>query len=56
LNEDDVPELPCTEKATIYTAAVAAGHIAATVKNIITGGPTPHLITHHIPNYVLLQP
>jgi molybdopterin/thiamine biosynthesis adenylyltransferase len=56
LNEDDVPELPCTEKATIYTAAVAAGHIAATVKNIIIGGPTPHLITHHIPNYVLLQP
>jgi len=32
LNEDDVPDLPCTEKATIYTAMGAAAFICATIR------------------------
>lgn len=35
LNEDDIPELPCTEKATIYTAMGAAGMIGATLRKIL---------------------
>ena len=40
-SDDDVPELPCTEKATIYTANGAAAFIGATVKDIITKKPVP---------------
>jgi hypothetical protein len=38
-DEEDVPELPCTEKATIYTANGAAAYIGATCRNIITKEP-----------------
>ena len=34
LNEDDIPELPCTEKATIYTAMGAAGFIGAVLRKV----------------------
>lgn len=40
-SDDDVAELPCTEKATIYTANGAASYIGATVKSIITKQPVP---------------
>lgn len=34
VNEDDVPDLPCTQKATIYTAMGAAGFIGATLRRV----------------------
>ena len=46
-NDDDVPELPCTEKATIYTANGAAAFIGATVRNIITKEPVPKIRMVH---------
>lgn len=42
-DDKDVPDLPCTEKATIYTASGAAGFIGATVKTIITGRSVPKI-------------
>jgi molybdopterin/thiamine biosynthesis adenylyltransferase len=47
--EEDVPELPCTEKATIYTAAIAAGHLGHIVKQIATDERPPFRIVHNIP-------
>jgi molybdopterin/thiamine biosynthesis adenylyltransferase len=55
--EDDskIPEIPCTAKATIFCAAMAAGHIGSTVRKIITGlHPAAYLI-HNMPNDRLLH-
>ena len=41
--DDDIPELPCTEKATIYTANGAAAFIGATVRKLITKMPVPKI-------------
>jgi molybdopterin/thiamine biosynthesis adenylyltransferase len=48
VDEADVEPLPCTAKATIYTAATAAGHIGSLVRQIITGDPIPRRIVHDI--------
>ena len=48
LVEDDIEEEPCTSKATIYTAAIAAGHIGIAVRDILTGNPLPGLLIHNI--------
>lgn len=53
LNEEDVEELPCTAKATFYTAAVAAGHISTAIKNVLQGRLTPHRLIHYIPEEIL---
>ena len=47
-SDNDFPDLPCTSKATIYTANIAAGHIGAAVRRIITNQQEPGLLTHHI--------
>jgi len=46
--DENTPDLPCTEKATIYTAAFAAGHIAHAVKEIALGRSLPHAVIHDI--------
>jgi molybdopterin/thiamine biosynthesis adenylyltransferase len=56
LNEDDVPEAPCTAKATIYTAFIAAGHIAHQVKRLIMEQPLQRVLIHDIANSVLVAP
>jgi len=48
-NEEDIEELPCTAKATFYTAAFAAGHIATVVRNILKHEFNPHRLIHYIP-------
>jgi molybdopterin/thiamine biosynthesis adenylyltransferase len=52
--EDDVEEEPCTSKATIYTASIAAGQIGMAVRDIVTGGMPPPLLVHNIRNRVLM--
>lgn len=47
-NDSDIPDLPCTSKATIYTANIAAGHIGAGVRQIITGRQKPGFLAHNI--------
>jgi molybdopterin/thiamine biosynthesis adenylyltransferase len=52
-SDDDIPDLPCTSKATIYTANIAAGHIGAAVRRIVTGGQRAGLLQHDIINNTL---
>jgi molybdopterin/thiamine biosynthesis adenylyltransferase len=50
MGQDDATILdePCTAKATIYTACMAAGHIGAAFRRILTGLQTPGIVTHDI--------
>jgi hypothetical protein len=43
-----VPDLPCTAKATIYTGAIAAGHLGHAVKEVSLGNDLPHAMIHDI--------
>lgn len=56
LHEDDIPDEPCTAKATIYTAFMAAGHIAHQVKRIIMGQTLPKVLIHDIQQLVMVMP
>ena len=56
LNEDEIPDEPCTAKATIYTAFMAAGHIAHQVKRIIMDEPLPKVLIHDIQQLVMVMP
>lgn len=47
-DDDDFPDLPCTSKATIYTADIAAGHIGAAVRRIATLTQKPGFLKHDI--------
>jgi hypothetical protein len=49
INDSDLPEAPCTAKATFFTAMIAAGHIGMTVANIVNGVAQPHRLVHNIP-------
>jgi molybdopterin/thiamine biosynthesis adenylyltransferase len=48
LDEGSVPDLPCTMKATIYCGALAAAHIGAAVRKIITGITPSRYLVHNI--------
>ena len=49
-DDADFPEIPCTSKATIYTADIAAGHIGATIRRIATWEQQPGILRHDILN------
>ena len=49
-HDDDMPDLPCTSKATIYTANIAAGHISVAIRRILTLTQKPGFLTHDILN------
>lgn len=55
LHEDDVEDLPCTSKATVYTSAFAAGYISLALKSIATGQDFPFFIVHNLPNHFFLK-
>ena len=50
-----IPNEPCTSKATIYTACIAAGQIGAAVRRIITGVQIPGVLSHDIFRNVLIE-
>jgi len=56
LSEDDVPDEPCTAKATFYLAAVASGLIGSQVKRIVMGQVVPRVIALDIPSFQLIVP
>ena len=56
MNDDDIPDAPCTARATIYTAFIAAGHIAHQVKRIAMEQPVPSVLIHDIKTFQLLTP
>ena len=47
-SDDDIPDEPCTSKATIYTGCIAAGVIGSIVRKIITGDQRPGILTYDI--------
>jgi molybdopterin/thiamine biosynthesis adenylyltransferase len=47
-NDSDIPDEPCTSKATIYTGCIAAGCIGAVVRRIITGQQHGGIFTYDI--------
>jgi hypothetical protein len=55
LEEEEIPDLPCTAKATMYTAAIAAGHLGSMVRKLVTGQAIPWYTIHHIPSNTITQ-
>jgi molybdopterin/thiamine biosynthesis adenylyltransferase len=53
-NDETTPELPCTQKATMYCSFVAAGIIGATLKKIVMGESVPQRLSLDIPSSTLL--
>jgi molybdopterin/thiamine biosynthesis adenylyltransferase len=49
-DDSHIPDDPCTSKATIYTGCMAAGHIGAVVRRIVTERQKPGILTHDILN------
>jgi hypothetical protein len=47
-DDKDLPEIPCTAKATFYTASAAAGHAGAVLRNIVKGEAQSHRLVHYI--------
>lgn len=56
LQDGDVEDEPCTARATIYTAFLAAGHIAHQVKLIAMEQRMPKMLVHDIKNFSLFIP
>lgn len=52
--DEDIPDEPCTSKATFYTAALAAAHVGNIVRKIITGKPLPKRIVQDLVSNTLL--
>lgn len=55
LNEDDIPDEPCTSKATTYTTMTAAGHIAWCLKCIASNERPPQYLFHSIKAQLLIR-
>jgi len=53
VNEEDVPDEPCTSKATMFTACVASGLIGAAIRRVVTGNQKSFLVVHDIFRQVL---
>ena len=53
-NDEDIPDLPCTAKATFYNGSIAAGFIAANVRKIITSVHVPKVLSLDVLNSQLV--
>jgi molybdopterin/thiamine biosynthesis adenylyltransferase len=53
ISEDDIPEVPCTEKATFHCSAAAAMNIGATLRNILRNEQASERVVHYIPQFVI---
>jgi len=49
MDENSAPDLPCTAKATFYTALTSAGHVGEAVRDIVRGEAKSHRLVHDIP-------
>ena len=49
-NPEDIPELACTEKATVYTANFAAGWLAVIIRRLMMDKKVPFIVSHDIMN------
>lgn len=53
-SDEIIPEIPCTMKATIYTAFMAAGHVCNAVKKLAMGEGHPFSLVHNIKTFTFL--
>lgn len=53
-HDEDIPDEPCTAKATIYTALFAAGRIGHAVKQIANGHKLPRILIDSLNDYSLV--
>lgn len=53
-SDENVPDVPCTMKATIYTAFMAAGHICNAVKKLEMDEKHPFSVIHNIKTFTFL--
>jgi molybdopterin/thiamine biosynthesis adenylyltransferase len=51
LNDEDVVDLPCTEKATFFCSSIAAGHMGAILRNIVKDQQDSMRLVHYIPTF-----
>lgn len=54
-SDENIPDEPCTSKATIYTAFQIAGMVGATVRKIITGVPVPKFQSFNVVDNTYLE-
>jgi molybdopterin/thiamine biosynthesis adenylyltransferase len=52
-SDETTPDLPCTQKATIFCSFAIAGEIGHTIKQIATGIQPPARLVHNIPSHFL---
>lgn len=50
IDPDDIPEIPCTMKATFYTANFAAGWVAVIIRRLLSEQKVPFMLSHDIMN------
>jgi molybdopterin/thiamine biosynthesis adenylyltransferase len=55
LKEEDIEELPCTQKATFFTASLAAGHIGTVLRTILRNEQRSERIVHYIPQFTIYR-
>ena len=48
LDDSLIPEVPCTRKATFFTASTAAGHAGKVLRDIVRGEAVSHRLVHYI--------
>jgi len=53
-SDENIPELKCTMKATIFCAFMAAGHLSNAVKKLAMGEGHPYSLIHNIKTFTFL--
>lgn len=53
-SDEVIPDLPCTMKATIYCALMAAGHVSNAVKKLAMGEGHPSVLIHNMKTFTNL--
>jgi molybdopterin/thiamine biosynthesis adenylyltransferase len=53
ISEDDIPEVPCTMKATFHCSAAAAMNIGAVLRNILRNEQASERVVHYIPQFMI---
>ena len=54
-SDEIIPDLPCTMKATIYCALMAAGHVSNAVKKLAMGERHPFVLIHNMKTFTFLE-
>jgi molybdopterin/thiamine biosynthesis adenylyltransferase len=53
ISEEDIPEVPCTMKATFHCSAAAAMNIGAALRNILRNQQASERVVHYIPQFMI---